>query len=630
MPFGPLFSSSRLRLAFVASVLSASALAACSGPTAETRPAVPPRTVVASNVLRADYAGSKSCEPCHADLYAKWSKSPMRRMTRRLDETQIDARFDGRDITFHDDVIKVIDEGGRKYMRITSATHQTTTLFRVTKVIGGRYREDFVGVEVPGTGPNDKPIGDPNDEPVLPLSWIRFDSSWRYKGYSVMAKERPRIERGRSWRQTCIFCHNTTPLLSTIYDDLLGPSAKTYQGSISDNLLPASRRWSFAVHDDAALAGEVGREIQLLTKSAPASENKAAPRLAEAIHATEQAFHEDNLVEVGIGCEACHGGSRDHVAHPERKPSYSPIGDAIELKTGSKTAAPTHAEEVNHVCARCHTVLFSRYPWTWEGGERRKAQGGSSINSGEARDFLLGHCSGQMACTSCHDPHTEDGAPKLEALATVAGNKVCLGCHQKLGAEAALAKHTHHQPTGEGSSCVACHMPRKNTGLSYRLTRYHRIGSPSEKVRVENDRPLECALCHQDKTVQSIVETMEGWFGKKYDRGALEHLYGKDLGVNALEATLLRGKPHEQMAVAGILGELVRQATEPKDATDKARRHTEATWLSPLLTVDYPLERYYAKDAMERLEGRRFALDLNLGAATITRESSAWLAAGGR
>jgi predicted CXXCH cytochrome family protein len=586
----------------------------------------PPRAVVASNVLRGDYAGSKACEPCHADIYATWSKSPMRRMTRRLEQTEISARFDGRDVRFHDDVVQVVDEGGRKYMRITSATHHTTTLFKVTKVIGGRYREDFVGVEVPDTSAGAKPTGDPGDEPVLPLSWIKFDGSWRYKGYSVMSKERPRIERGRTWKQTCIFCHNTTPLLATIYDDLLGPSAKTYQGSVTDTLLPSARRWGFAVHDDAALAGEIGREVELLTRAAPKSAASTPARLAEAISATEHAFGEDNLVEVGIGCEACHGGSKDHVAHPERKPSYLPTGDAIELKAGKSAAAPSRAEAVNHVCARCHTVLFSRYPWTWEGGERRKAPGGSSINSGEARDFLLGHCSGQMACTSCHDPHTEDGAPKLDALATVAGNKVCLGCHEKLTAPAARALHSHHDAAGEGSSCVACHMPRKNTGLSYRLTRYHRIGSPDDKARVENDRPLECALCHADKSVAFLVDKMEAWFPKRFDRAALERLYGKDLGVNALEATLLRGKPHEQMTVAGVFGERARATPSPPDPTEAGRRHTEATLLVPLLTVDYPLERYYAKDAMARLEGRPFDVDLDGTSEAIERAAKAFLA----
>ena len=55
-------------------------------------------------------------------------------------------------------------------------------------------------------------------------------------------------------------------------------------------------------------------------------------------------------------------------------------------------------------------------------------------------------------------------------------------------------------------------MPKKNTGLGYQLTRYHRIGSPTDAARVEKDRPLECALCHADKSVASLVSTMECLF----------------------------------------------------------------------------------------------------------------------
>ena len=47
----------------------------------------------------------------------------------------------------------------------------------------------------------------------------------------------------------------------------------------------------------------------------------------------------------------------------------------------------TRAEWINRACARCHQVLFSRYPFTWEGRSRRGGEaGGSSITSGEARD----------------------------------------------------------------------------------------------------------------------------------------------------------------------------------------------------------------------------------------------------
>src|SRR5262245_38607687 len=39
---------------------------------------------VASNVLRADYAGSVACKDCHPREYAAWQASPMHNMTRLI------------------------------------------------------------------------------------------------------------------------------------------------------------------------------------------------------------------------------------------------------------------------------------------------------------------------------------------------------------------------------------------------------------------------------------------------------------------------------------------------------------------------------------------------------------------
>ena len=98
-------------------------------------------------------------------------------------------------------------------------------------------------------------------------------------------------------------------------------------------------------------------------------------------------------------------------------------------------------------------------------------------------------------------------------------------------------------------------MAKKNMGLDYALIRYHRIGSPTDPRRVLGDRPLECALCHADRSVEELVSTMERWWGKRYDRAALRALYGDDLTVNALRATLALGKPHEQAVAIAVLGQ---------------------------------------------------------------------------
>jgi predicted CXXCH cytochrome family protein len=255
-------------------------------------------------------------------------------------------------------------------------------------------------------------------------------------------------------------------------------------------------------------------------------------------------------------------------------------------------------------------VLFSRYAFTWEGGIRRggpgnaasTSLGGSSITSGEARDFLLGGCARRMSCVSCHDPHGEDRREALDRLATPAGNRVCAGCHAQYAAPEALRAHAHHDPAGAGGSCIACHMPRKNMGLGYALTRYHRIGAPTDPVRVEHDRPLECALCHAGKSVGDLVGDMERWWGKRYDRAALRELYGA-LDAAPLVATLARGKAHEQAVAVAVLGEARAVAALPAVARQLAN--------------PFPLVRYYARKAVGAIRGAPCDVDVERPVAEI-------------
>jgi len=257
-------------------------------------------------------------------------------------------------------------------------------------------------------------------------------------------------------------------------------------------------------------------------------------------------------------------------------------------------------------------VLFTRYPWTWEGGGRTKNPGGSTTNSGEGRDFMLGGCASAMTCTTCHDPHTADTPAALAKLATTAGNHTCTTCHADVGAD--LAAHTHHQTTSAGSSCVGCHMPKKNMGLDYALVRYHRIGSPNDPQRVAGDRPLECALCHADKSVEQLASTMEKWWGKTADRAALRALYGDDLNVNVIRATLLLGKPHEQAVAIATYGD--------------GRDATAVPLIVPHLAHEYPLVRYYALRALERITGHPIAIDVGASVEQIRAQASALLTAG--
>jgi hypothetical protein len=104
---------------------------------------------------------------------------------------------------------------------------------------------------------------------------------------------------------------------------------------------------------------------------------------------------------------------------------------------------------------------------------------------------------------------------------------------------------------------------------------------------------------------------MERWWGKRYDRSALEKLYG-DLEANALLATLERGKAHEQVVAMYWLG-----------------KQNQVAALSPLvehLGHEYPLLRFFARDAVERLSGRELSLDLHAPVPQILQSARSQLA----
>ena len=572
--------------------------AACGASKTSQARQTPSGGVIASNMLRGDYAGSQACAECHRDLYEQWAASPMRNMTRDAATAKLRAPFAGETLRVGAETATMTTEGKAHYMRVDgpAGTHR----FRITKVIGGRYREDFVGV---AEGEED------TAEHVLPATYVFSTKSWRYKGYSVMVPERPRMSWQGVWSRECIPCHNTLPYVTMLYDELYGPGLPGYQGKLSDRLMPLSRTWPAKALDEDGLTRVLDAEIDFLGGDHP---DKPGLRAALPAAATAMLKHLDgpHLVEIGVGCEACHNGAREHTIETSVTPSFEPRSRLVGI-TPPKGQPGTRAQWINRICAKCHTVLFSHYPYTWEGGKRREHPGGSSTNSGEGRDFQLGSCSTQMSCTTCHDPHTADPRDKLAEMGTPAGNKICVSCHTKMNTAQAVEEHTHHKGGSAGSACIACHMAKKNMGLDYGLVRYHRIGSPTEERRVTGDRPLECALCHADYSVEKIVSTMETWWGKHYDRSELQALYGPNLDVNALYATLERGKPHEQAAAIAVLGE--------------AKDRNAIAGIVPHLAHAYPLVRYFAQHALQLITGDPVAIDVGAPAAEVTRAAQAWL-----
>lgn len=619
---GPAAASAPKAWVVRGAVVASVALLACVSPR-QSRPAanaasdVASSAEVSSNVLFADYAGTQACAKCHADRVRTWLATPMHNMTREPALADVKGPFDGTTFHFKDDTARLETVGGARFITVQSKRFGAG-IYRLTRVIGGHHREDYAGVLVAAARADAAPVTSPAEELVLPVSWVFAPSApggspsapsgaLRYKGYSVMVKERPGLHAGPVWNQTCIFCHNTPPFLSTVLGALAGPGAKAYQGEVVDPLLPRERRAQWLVTDAPALSSALGSELARL------GVKQSHPTLPQAIAATRSAFRREDLVELGIGCESCHLGSAEHVRDPQKLPSLEPRSALFAVKfpaPANEGPEQLRAARINRTCARCHQVLFSGYEPTWEGGSRHGNAGGSNINSGEARDLMLGACASKLSCVECHDPHRPDATAELRALAAAQQDALCTKCHARYASADALRAHAHHDPAGEGARCLSCHMPKKNLALDGTLSRYHRIGSPNDPQRVLLDRPIECALCHADKTVESLAATMETWWKRPFDREALKKLYGS-LDANVLLATAERGKPHEQAVAFYLLGQ--------------ARSKAAIPILAAQLTHPYPLVRGYAKRALDSVVGSRVPIDIDAEDADIDLAVKAWL-----
>ncbi|MFO0658628.1 MAG: hypothetical protein U0165_02160 [Polyangiaceae bacterium] len=384
-------------------------------------------------------------------------------MTRLARPSEIQAKFDGRSFRLKEDSVALTQDGDERFMQITSRFGNEN--YRVTRVIGGHHREDFAGVQV--IAPTAGAVAQ-GPEKILPVSHVLATGELRYKGYSVMLPERPGVKAGPVWNKTCILCHNTASWLSTSLGWLGGPNGARYQGAVFESTLPLSKqRWpSISNHDEFQKA--LQNELAHYSKDSLEGDDRSITK--QAVSSLRKNIDGDHLLEVGIGCESCHLGSKEHVAMPSVLPTFKP--SAPYLNVGFEASS---AEAQTRVCGRCHQVLFTGYPFTWEGGDRKQSAGGSNINSGEARDFLLGGCASKMSCSECHVVHAADGgAGKLAKLETIEGNSLCTRCHTQYEERTALEAHTHHKPQGEGSFCVSCHMPRKTMTLDNTLGRYHR------------------------------------------------------------------------------------------------------------------------------------------------------------
>lgn len=473
----------------------------------------------ASNLHPQDYAGPDACRECHKKQYEGWSEHSHRWMNARIEDARVVGDFDDREMSYLGGEVKFYQDDDGYCMRL--ARGDVTREYEITQTIGSRFFQYYVGKQRIGPEADDHPLY--HDDHVLPLGyWITRDqwvpvvhvhgepaedrrhdpyvprNDWPVKEFTDYSERAMDL-----YRSQCNFCHTTFPL---------GDMFVRHQRLLARHI-PTRFDLSLADYVQTARPGlwPQGRQPREL------ADNDFASVLKEFRNFDAR----DHAVTLGVSCEACHLGCKDHVRGKLKKPKFFPhapeafLGAANDGYNLGRTR-----ENVNWVCGRCHA-----------GHRPQLAAGMSTWNSTEYTDATRGGCYSQLTCTKCHDPHETLG--QGWSRTPLEDDAICTSCHQQLTAPKALTAHTRHAADSAGSRCMNCHMPRMNEGLE-EVVRTHMIFSPTNKEMIEANQPNACNQCHADQSIRWTLSHFKEWYSRSYSDWAIQTNYADPDGPATL------------------------------------------------------------------------------------------------
>jgi Fe-S cluster assembly iron-binding protein IscA len=504
-----------------------------------------------SNIHAHDYVGPQTCGKCHAEQYKLWQAHPHSKMTRDAGDDSVVGDFSGSRLDYANGRV-IFEKVARRYLMSIYLDDQFVRRFQVTRTIGSRIFQMYIGVQSVGPEPADDPTY--TQERKLPFAYWVGRRQWFPEMYDEPVAPQEFDDAGTLtaeyafhttntrpvWREQCLWCHNTYPYEARLQNRLVG--------------FPP---------DDLRLI-RVGR---------------AVPR-GTSRHTL--AFPPDELVTLGISCESCHFGGREHAVE-NREIRFVPFSPDLEFPRATPElvqGARRAPYVVNSICAQCHSVQQRKFP-----------NMASCWNSGEATDLKSGNCTGAVRCTDCHNPHQagpalSGGPDRSEHLAA------CTKCHDQFQSESAARSHSRHS-ADRGVSCLDCHMPRIVHGL-HTLVRTHQISSPTDPRMFAKAAPNACNLCHLDKSIEwTLDELASGWNQRFEPTAEWSKWYGGDLREPVGLVWLRHPSP------------LARQIAADAYARSPVG-HQALPLLLPILNDENPPTRMFGMFAIEKILGRQF------------------------
>ncbi len=404
--------------------------AGCSPKAAEETPppvtapvAPPPRTLPTgpvSSVTAADYIGPAACGECHPDEHARWTRSLHRVMNQKADAVDaIVGDFSGVVVAYAGGEARFDRDRTGYAMTLTRGTSRVR--YRVTRTIGRRGLQEYVGTQEPG-----------GIEVRLPFAWWPRRGGWYPQPYfdpwfaaeSDFDAYAPVTE---PWAERCPWCHSTYPF--------------------EQRIARGTRR-------------AVGHGLEQFYTAPGGSERLAV----------------EAQVTTGISCESCHLGGK---AHGGGAPiHFVPLGARARPEAPLPTAFAierTVPAIVNTVCAQCHSGPSPRLP---DGTALRNSSealdlAASPCTTARCVDCHDPHAGGSdearaiAACTSCH---ARFAAPTAAKAHSGHEKTSCLECHMPrvvMGIDRVVRTHRISSPgdpammsAAAPNACNLCHLDR--------------------------------------------------------------------------------------------------------------------------------------------------------------------------
>ena len=464
-----------------------------------------------SNIRPADYSGPESCRECHKDKFESWSNHSHRWMNALADESSVRGDFSGATISYLGGVATFYKDADR-YYRMRLERDGTRRVYAVNQTIGSRFTQYYVGKLIEGPEPKDHRFY--KEDHVLHFGYWLEKRQWVPVVH--IGNEKPDGQRAdpfdppdsgehfARYATACNYCHTTF----SMGDMFLRRSMQIARHvpvplhlSMTPYLTESHSEMMASIDDPNRTTEKQLMNILVQLKSFEAP---------------------DHAVALGISCEACHLGCKDHAEEGKAvMPMFFPSSPHLYADTRAHeiTFDRSHAN-VNWVCSRCHAGRRPQY-----------ANGVSTWNSTEYTDAMLGSCYTKLRCTDCHDPHVSTG-PKWSNSPDQDDQK-CIDCHKQFDPPKARLAHTHHPAGSEGARCMNCHMPRLNEGLQD-MVRTHTIFSPTNRVMLEENHPNACNMCHTEKSIDWTLAHLKDWYDITYSDGKIADSYPERQQATAL------------------------------------------------------------------------------------------------